>query len=319
MARRQNMAGLIAQIGREQGLTNAQIRAMIATAKQESGLNPRSVGDGGTSFGLFQHHIGGAGGSTEASARRYLDPVTSITERAKWFKKNNIRGGEGAAALQRPADPSGYAASVNAILGGVKVPAGTGMPSEAPVSRSPGTESVVGTNTPDGVSQWADSYLANYLYKDDPVMAGLFASTVLADKAQPQQTQQTTQSIGPQPNEPDGSGPTPAGRLKNWKDLQKLARQFGLENDPGNYQTTGGNHEAGSLHYSGRAVDFGDARNSPDRLKKFSKYLSRHAGMLGINEIAYNPMGWGVDQGHRIPGMTWEGHDDHLHVGLYGE
>lgn len=37
---------------------------------------------------------------------------------------------------------------------------------------------------------------------------------------------------------------------------------FGLRLDAGNGQTTGGSHADGSYHYSGRAVDFGDAKNS---------------------------------------------------------
>lgn len=96
-----------------EGLTPAQKKAFLATAYQESNWTSSAVGDGGTSFGFFQHHAGGAGGPTIASAKAYLDPYKSARERARHFKAQNITTGKQAAALQRPADPRGYAAAVD--------------------------------------------------------------------------------------------------------------------------------------------------------------------------------------------------------------
>jgi hypothetical protein len=88
----------------------------IATSWYESTLRGRTaIGDNGTSFGGYQHHAGGAGGPTVESARRYLDPNLSADERVKWFGSRDIDTGREAAELQRPADPSGYAAKVDAI------------------------------------------------------------------------------------------------------------------------------------------------------------------------------------------------------------
>lgn len=86
-------------------------KLMIAVAIQESNLNNLAVGDGGTSFGLYQHHIGGAGGATKESAMRFLDAETSIEERSRAFR--GATTGEDAARIQRPANPTKYAEQVN--------------------------------------------------------------------------------------------------------------------------------------------------------------------------------------------------------------
>lgn len=83
------------------------------------------------------------------------------------------------------------------------------------------------------------------------------------------------------PTNPGGGGgqaaSAPSGPIANgWKQLQKIAREkFGLQNDPGDSQTTGGRHSAGSEHYKGRAIDFGDARNSRKQLNAWYDYAKR--------------------------------------------
>jgi hypothetical protein len=99
---------LVAEIAPAHG---ADVIVMLAVIDVESSFNNLARGDGGTSYGLFQHHVGGAGGSTHESARRFLDPRTSITERAAAFA--GVRDGKGAAAVQRPADDVGYAREVD--------------------------------------------------------------------------------------------------------------------------------------------------------------------------------------------------------------
>jgi hypothetical protein len=91
----------------------------LATATVESGLNPTAVGDGGTSFGLFQLHRGGELGSM--SPQQAFDPLTNarraLSEFANVLKVHpGISGGTLAALAQRPADPVGYAKKVDAAL-----------------------------------------------------------------------------------------------------------------------------------------------------------------------------------------------------------
>jgi len=95
--------------------------AAVAMMLVESGGNARSVGDGGTSFGLFQLHEGGmltAAGLTSAQA---FDPRTNATVSLKSLAHERAQGpnrspGTIAAASQRPADPAGYARKVDAMM-----------------------------------------------------------------------------------------------------------------------------------------------------------------------------------------------------------
>lgn len=87
--------------------------ALLATSLTESGARPGIVGDQGTSFGAFQFHRGGALG-THAPA--WADTPAAYLNRAQEFARLGVHGGKGAAAVQRPADPAGYAAKVDANL-----------------------------------------------------------------------------------------------------------------------------------------------------------------------------------------------------------
>lgn len=91
----------------------------IATAQVESGLNPSAVGDGGTSYGLFQLHRGGELGSM--TPQQAFDPLTNarraLSEFANVQKRiPGVNGGQLAALAQRPADPVGYAKKVDAAF-----------------------------------------------------------------------------------------------------------------------------------------------------------------------------------------------------------
>ena len=90
----------------------------LATAIEESNLNPQAVGDGGTSFGLYQLHQGGELGNL--SQQQAFNPATNatvaLTEMAGVAKANpNASPGQIAALSQRPANQVAYAASVNSI------------------------------------------------------------------------------------------------------------------------------------------------------------------------------------------------------------
>lgn len=63
---------------------------MTAVALEESGLNPRSVGDQGTSFGLAQLHRGGALGNL--TPQQAMDPFTNIGVVARSFAGIGGRG-----------------------------------------------------------------------------------------------------------------------------------------------------------------------------------------------------------------------------------
>lgn len=96
----------------------------FAVAWNESSLNPKAVGDDGTSFGLYQLHKGGElGALTEETA---FDPLTNADVALAEFKAvkeatPDLVGGTLAAAAQRPAEPAAYASRVDVILQAIKV------------------------------------------------------------------------------------------------------------------------------------------------------------------------------------------------------
>lgn len=93
--------------------TGADPAALLATGLQETGARRGEVGDQGTSYGPFQFHRGGALGShTPAWANTY----DAVLNRAQEFARYGVRGGKGAAAVQRPRDPLLYARGVDANL-----------------------------------------------------------------------------------------------------------------------------------------------------------------------------------------------------------
>lgn len=226
---------------------------MVADARVESGLNPGAVGDNGSSFGLYQNHVGGAGGATQASARRFLDWRTSINDAARRF--HGAQTAEDIYRAQRPADHAGYVAKLKAAMGGraqLNAPvAGGGIPAGSPA--------------PAGDDPIATSILTQGL---NPVVASLLAEGGGAPSPAP-----ASPSTGP-------SGPV--GHDYRWiqRQGQKL---FGLRNDPGSAQTTGGRHTNGSEHYSGRAVDFGNARNSGSQLAAWKRW-ARSQGLDVLDE-----------------------------------
>lgn len=104
---------VVSWVKRAARTTGADPVALLATALQESGARLGAVGDQGTSFGPFQFHVGGALGSHPPA---WANTYPAALNRASEFSRLGVHGGRGAAAVQRPADPSGYAAGVNAKL-----------------------------------------------------------------------------------------------------------------------------------------------------------------------------------------------------------
>jgi hypothetical protein len=79
-------------------------------------------------------------------------------------------------------------------------------------------------------------------------------------------------------------------------------------------QITGGNHVKGSLHYQGRAVDFGTAGHSPGQVMALWQALVDKFG-TGMNELFYDPAGRYIDAHRWITGAIG-GHGDHIHAGF---
>jgi hypothetical protein len=111
----QVVAGVAAKVG---------VDPVVAVAMMlvESGGRNTAVGDGGTSFGLFQLHEGGMLTAAGLTKEQAFDPETNASVALKslaheWAKGPNRSPGDIAAASQRPADKIGYAQKVNGALG----------------------------------------------------------------------------------------------------------------------------------------------------------------------------------------------------------
>ncbi|WP_211897689.1 transglycosylase SLT domain-containing protein [Saccharopolyspora erythraea] len=137
----------------------------LATAYQESKLNPRAVGDNGTSFGLYQLHRGGQLGNHTPewafnpanNANQALSVMADVARDHPTWSPGQI-----AAASQRPANKAAYATNVNnwyrqiksgqlKLNGGPQAPPPTGQP--PPPGATPagfGTGSMLGLPDPLG-------------------------------------------------------------------------------------------------------------------------------------------------------------------------
>jgi cell wall-associated NlpC family hydrolase len=116
-------------------------RALAAVSHAESGLNPGAIGDGGSSFGLFQLHQGGALGNMPTSqARQYLDAYKNAEFAARKIREMGIHGLTGRDAIhafvtkfERPANPAGEIERAYKWYTGQ----GKGLVPEAPVTTDP--------------------------------------------------------------------------------------------------------------------------------------------------------------------------------------
>jgi len=93
----------------------------VAMMLVESSGDNRAVGDGGTSFGLFQLHEGGMLTAAGLKPTAAFDPsvnarVALRSLAATAARHRDLDPGALAAASQRPADPTGYAVKVRAAM-----------------------------------------------------------------------------------------------------------------------------------------------------------------------------------------------------------
>lgn len=111
-------AAVVADVARRQGVDPVAAVAMMLV---ESGGNAGAVGDGGTSFGLFQLHEGGMLTASGLTPEQAFDPRMNAEVSLRSYAHERAKGpnrsaGEIAAASQRPADPTGYAQRVDAAM-----------------------------------------------------------------------------------------------------------------------------------------------------------------------------------------------------------
>jgi len=106
-----------------------------------------------------------------------------------------------------------------------------------------------------------------------------------------------------------GGGNAPLGDSSgNLSTAMALATSMGLSIT----STTGGTHAPGSYHYMGRAFD---ASNGSSPTSEMNAYALAAASQWGskITELFYDPLGWYIKHGAKVPGAIG-GHTDHVHT-----
>jgi hypothetical protein len=153
-AEQQTMVAIIDREFAAAGWKSSVIQAAIVNAYAESGLNPRAIGDGGKSVGLFQLHEkgGGAGMSTAQRQDPTLNTRRIIEETARALSFRAIAASTDdvptlAAAfstyVERPADKAGEEARRRDLAARIfptswlaNAPSGSAMPSTTAPPRS---------------------------------------------------------------------------------------------------------------------------------------------------------------------------------------
>jgi Transglycosylase SLT domain len=101
--------------------TGVPLKIALAIVQQESGGDPNAIGDNGHSVGLFQLNDQGEGAGMTVAQRQdpYQNALIALRVVANVMQQHpDWSPGQIAAAAQRPANPSAYAQSVDAIYNG---------------------------------------------------------------------------------------------------------------------------------------------------------------------------------------------------------
>ena len=159
---------VVRQIVQAAHQTGADPAALLATALQESGARFGAVGDvasGHPSYGPFQmrSQVGALGEHSPAWANSY----PAVLNRAQAFAADQVHGGKGAAAVQRPANASAYAQGVQSKLSiarqllGQSAPASAGGTNPAAATLPSAAGSPLGSLGPMDRLKFVDAILGN--------------------------------------------------------------------------------------------------------------------------------------------------------------
>lgn len=133
--------------------------------------------------------------------------------------------------------------------------------------------------------------------------------------AQDQADQRNTRAAAVTQPQVKSAAATMAAPHGGYKSIEAWANQLTGTTIPHTVgQETGGKHAANSYHYSGRAVDFGDATTTPAQFNAIAAAARQNPG--AFKELYFNPLGWGIRNGKIIQGLTVAGHDDHMHIAV---
>lgn len=111
-------------------------------------------------------------------------------------------------------------------------------------------------------------------------------------------------------------GPAGAGPGNSWKSLRDWTVRYAGADVQGDFQTTGGQHTAGSNHYKGTAIDLGDATVKDAQFRRIATFARKYPHLF--TELYWAPLGWHIKNGRIYKGVGAEGHGDHMHLAVPG-
>jgi murein DD-endopeptidase MepM/ murein hydrolase activator NlpD len=167
---------------KEHGLSQRQATLLMAGALQESGGKSGAVGDGGTSFGYYQFHKGGAlPRQYFGNPFPYADSYEVVSNRAREIKRLNATAGKGFAMIQRPADPTGYARGVDSLMQRAAALLGGAAPKPTTGTAGTGTPAAVApptTNVADPAAALKRQAALQSIIDQNSKLAGISSITV---------------------------------------------------------------------------------------------------------------------------------------------
>lgn len=301
-----------AQIAQQYGIPTGLFASLISA---ESGWNPNAGSPAGA-YGLAQLMPGTASGL----GVNIKDPLQNLKGGAMYlsqqYKKYNDWTKALAAYNAGPGNVDKYGgvppfaetqAYVKKVLGGWN---GQGT---QPSGNAYGTTTVVSPGQEDP----RRAALRAIAFQDTPELQGL-----LAQRAASETMPSVTTYGQPGGQLPGGQGKWNGkrfqwggerGQYRSVDDLKRWGAQFG-GHIQGDFQTTGGNHAQGSKHYTGQAVDFGDATNSPETFAQMQAYAQANPSEF---TQFYGPMNWHIQNG-QIQSGAYPDHSDHIHAARNG-
>lgn len=106
------------------------------------------------------------------------------------------------------------------------------------------------------------------------------------------------------------------GQNDTWREIDQFLRSRGIRiGPPTTGQTTGGKHAPTSYHYEGTARDYGLYDSDAPAVARALQPVAAQPNSP-IAELFFAPLNIWYKHGHRVPGSSIGGHQDHCHVAL---
>jgi hypothetical protein len=289
---------------------------LLATAQVESNFNAGAVGDNGTSFGLFQNHVGGAGGPDVASARQFLSPNRSVGNAARRFSRHSggASPGEIAYGVQRPANREDYISKVNAAYNKLNKRYGSRAGSDRVVSSGVRTQApTISTQLVPSFNQ-IETPTSRFDASLVPTLSGQLGQPLQPVNLQGPRTQVQTRV---EPTMTQQTVVDPGVKLGAGTSHAKLAEKSGLSMISGfRPGSTIANTDDPDDHSKGKAWDYSGDFNTMNNFANNMRGARNIKYIIFNNRIASEQQNWAWRPYSHPGGVNTPTarHEDHVHI-----